>query len=48
MALLACLHDQNKSGFFGGPVFIQPIIKRIQKALIGWKKAGPLKKPLLF
>jgi len=21
----ACLHDQNKSGFFGGPAFIQPI-----------------------
>jgi len=24
-AYLACLHDQNKSGFFGGPTFIQPI-----------------------
>jgi len=23
--LLACLHDQNKSGFFGRPAFIQPI-----------------------
>jgi len=23
--LLASLHDQNKSGFFGGPAFIQPI-----------------------
>jgi len=22
---LACLHDQNKSGFFGGPAFIQSI-----------------------
>jgi len=22
--LVACLHDQNKSGFFGGPAFIQP------------------------
>jgi len=21
----ACLHDQNKSGFFGGPAFIQPV-----------------------
>jgi len=20
--LIACLHDQNKSGFFGGPAFI--------------------------
>jgi len=24
-SLLACLHDQNKSGFFGGPAFFQPI-----------------------
>jgi len=23
--LLACLHDQNKSGFFGRPDFFQPI-----------------------
>jgi len=22
---IACLHDQNKSDFFGGPAFIQPI-----------------------
>jgi len=22
---VACLHDQNKNGFFGGPAFIQPI-----------------------
>jgi len=22
---IACLHDKNKSGFFGGPAFIQPI-----------------------
>jgi len=22
---IACLHDQNKNGFFGGPAFIQPI-----------------------
>jgi len=22
---IACLHDQNKSGFFGWPAFIQPI-----------------------
>jgi len=25
VSLLACLHDKNKSGFFGGPAFIQPI-----------------------
>jgi len=24
-SLLACLHDHNKSGFFGGPAFIQLI-----------------------
>jgi len=32
---LACLHDQNKSGFFGGPAFIKSIItikKSFQKA----------------
>jgi len=23
--LLACLHDLNKSGFFGAPAFVQPI-----------------------
>jgi len=23
--LLVCLHNQNKSGFFGGPAFFQPI-----------------------
>jgi len=22
---IVCLHDQNKSGFFGGPAFSQPI-----------------------
>jgi len=35
---LACLHDQTKSGFFGGPVFIQNNLKILLKALIGWKK----------
>jgi len=25
LPLIACLHDQNKSGFFGGPAFIQPV-----------------------
>jgi len=39
---LACLHDQNKSGFFGGPAFILPIrtIWKVFKkqTLIGWKK----------
>jgi len=24
-ALIACLHGQNKSSFFGGPAFIKPI-----------------------
>jgi len=49
--LLACLHDQSKPGFFRGPVFFQPIRafwKTFQIALIGWIKAGPPKKPLLF
>jgi len=25
IVLLVCLYDQNKSGFFGGPAFFQPI-----------------------
>jgi len=25
ISLLTCLHDQSKSGFFGGSAFIQPI-----------------------
>jgi len=25
LPFLACLHDQNKNGFFRGPAFIQPI-----------------------
>jgi len=40
-----------KSVFFGGLAFIQPIsviLASFQKALIGWKKAGCPKKPLLF
>jgi len=41
---VACSHDQNKSGFFGGPAFSS----QSEIALIGWIKAGPSKKPLLF
>jgi len=47
---LACSHDQNKSGFFGGPTFFQPIRafwKSFQIALIGWIKSGPPKKATL-
>jgi len=25
LTIIACLYDQNKSGFFGGSAFIQPI-----------------------
>jgi len=48
--LIACLHDQNKSGFFGGPAFFQPFraFRKLQIALIGWIEADPPKKPLLF
>jgi len=31
--ILGRFYDQNKSGFFRGPAFIQPI----RQALIGWK-----------
>jgi len=33
--LLACLHDQNKYGFFGGAAFIQSI-KAIWKVFKFW------------
>jgi len=50
LAILACLHDQNKSGFFGGRFYLanQSNLKSFQKVLIGWKKVGFPKKPLLF
>jgi len=47
----ACLHDQNKSGFFWRAGFYsanQSNLKSFQKALIGWKIAGPPKQPLLL
>jgi len=48
-SILAYLHDQTKSGFFGGPFSSQSEqFKRFLKALIGRKKATPPKKPLLF
>jgi len=49
--LLACLHDQNKSGFCGGLAFYsanQSNLKGIQRTLIGWEKAGPLKSHFYF
>jgi len=48
--LIACLHDQKKSGFFRGRLFPtnQSSLKTFKIALIGWIKAGPLQKPLLF
>jgi len=46
-SLFTCLHYQNKSGFVGEPAN-QGFLKTFQIALIGWIKAGPLKKPLLF
>jgi len=43
---LACLHDQNKSGLFGGPVLIQPIraIWKFSKSLDWLGKGRPFKK----
>jgi len=40
-SLFRCLHDQNKSGFFGGPAFIQPhtaIWKVFKKPWLAGKK----------
>jgi len=47
---LACLHDQNKSGFLRDGFFPanQGFLKTFQIALIGWIKDGPPKKLLLF
>jgi len=44
--LLTCLHDQNKSGFFGGPAFIKPIraIWKFSKSSDWLKKSRPSKK----
>jgi len=49
-ALTACLHGPNKSGFFGGPAFFQPIraIEKHSKALIGWKKPALQKSYFCF
>jgi len=49
--LLACLHNKNKSDFFGELAFFQPIRAfwiQFEIALIGWIKVGPPKKPLLL
>jgi len=40
-----CLRDQKKSGFFPAN---ERFLKTSQIALIGWIKAGPPKKRLLF
>jgi len=47
LLIIACLHNQSKSGFIEGPAFIQPIraIKKVFKKL---EKNPPSKKPLLF
>jgi len=48
---IACLHDQNKSGFFWRAGLFpanQGFLKTFQTVLIGWIKAGPPKKPLIF
>jgi len=48
---LACLHDQNKSGFFWRAGFYpanQSNLKSFQKALIGWKKPALQKSHFCF
>jgi len=51
VAYIACLHDQSKSGFFWRAGFFpdnQSFLNTFSIAVIGWIKAGPSKKPLLF
>jgi len=50
--VLACLYDQNKSRFFGGPTFIQPI-RAIKKRTVfkssDWlEKSRPSKSHFCF
>jgi len=47
---LACLHDQNKVAFCRAGFYPanQSNLNSIQKALIGWKKAGPPKSHCCF
>jgi len=50
-AHIACLLDQNKRWLFRRAGFYpanQSNLKSFLKALIGWKKTGSPKKPLLF
>jgi len=50
LVLLACLHDQNKSGFFGGPAFISQSeeSEKFSKSPDWLEESRPSKKPLLF
>jgi len=53
MALIVCLHIEKRSGLSGEPDFIHYSANQInliifQKALIGWKKAGPLQTISVF
>jgi len=43
---IACLHNQNKSGFFGGLAFIQPIkaSEKFSKSSDWLEKSRPSKK----
>jgi len=47
---LVCLHDQSKSGFFGGPAFFQPISFFLETSdCSDWlDKIRPSKKATLF
>jgi len=48
--LKACLYDENNSGFYGGPAFIQQSEqhKKLSKSSYWLEKSQPFKKPLLF
>jgi len=49
VSFIACLHDQKVACLDGRLFFSQSEqFKKYKKALIGWKKVGPPKKPLLF
>jgi len=47
---VACLHDQNKSGFLEGRLLSRQSeqFEKLSKSSIGWKKVGPSSKKATF
>jgi len=50
LPLIACLHDQNISGFFGGPAFSSQsgLFENFSDCFDWLDKSQPSKKPFMF